>query len=431
MKIIKSKAISPFGGINFVLEALNQQKIGKLLNKYLPKLAPQSKYTWQDIIYTYWSIIFCGGDCAEDIAFNLKDNFINNPYLKISSPDTILNRLKMLSEPSIFYKKNRSSVFNEFSINMKLNRINLKILKQLSLLQNKASVLDYDNTFVYTRKADAKRTYTKNNGYCPGVGIVGDTIVYVENRNGNCAPHTLQGETIERMFELLKSENIKIDSFRADAASYEFKTITTVDKYVSKLYIKASMNSAICEAIKSITNWQEINNNGRKILRGSTIFTPFKNTARKQKKQHLIKEYRLVVSKEKRIDGQVNLFTNEAYNYSPILTSDYEMSDDDIVFFYNARGKQEREFDVLKNDFIWNKLPFSKLEQNTVFFIITAICRNIYSYIIQAFSKRTKKLSNHYRLKKFIFRFICIPAKWVKSARTLKLRIYGPLSFKT
>jgi hypothetical protein len=37
------------------------------------------------------------------------------------------------------------------------------------------------------------------------------------------------------------------------------------------------------------------------------------------------------------------------------------------VFFYNARGGEEKEFDVVKNDFGWNKMPFSKMEQNAVF----------------------------------------------------------------
>jgi transposase len=63
------------------------------------------------------------------------------------------------------------------------------------------------------------------------------------------------------------------------------------------------------------------------------------------------------------------------------------MSNDQVVNFYNQRGAIEREFDVLKNDFSWNKMPFSHIEQNTVFLIITAICRNLYEFIINSFSK--------------------------------------------
>lgn len=167
------------------------------------------------------------------------------------------------------------------------------------------------------------------------------------------------------------------------------------------------------------------------MLRGSTIFTPFVRTAKRAKQLELLRKYKLVVTKEPRRDGQLNIFTGEACVYSHIITNDFDKTDNEIVIFYNQRGKQEREFDILKNDFAWNKMPFSKLEQNTVYLILTALCKNIYNYIITEFSKRFKTLSPHFRIKKFIFRFICIPAKWIRTGRVNKLRLYGSVAYKT
>lgn len=48
------------------------------------------------------------------------------------------------------------------------------------------------------------------------------------------------------------------------------------------------------------------------------------------------------------------------------MTNDWESTPDEIVFYYNKRGAIEREFEVLKYDFGWQKLPFSTLEQNQV-----------------------------------------------------------------
>jgi hypothetical protein len=107
-------------------------------------------------------------------------------------------------------------------------------------------------------------------------------------------------------------------------------------------------------------------------------FTPFASSARKLKQVEKLKEYRLVVTKEKRRDGQVNLFTSEAYFYSSIITNDKEKLIDEIVFFYNKRYAIEREFEGLKYDFGWNKLPFSKLAQNNTYLIIMGMCKNIY-----------------------------------------------------
>jgi hypothetical protein len=73
MKIANSSTVTSFGGLNFVIKEAINLKINKLINSNLPTMAIQSKYTWFDIIMSYWSVFFCGGDCAEDLAINLKD----------------------------------------------------------------------------------------------------------------------------------------------------------------------------------------------------------------------------------------------------------------------------------------------------------------------------------------------------------------------
>lgn len=428
MKILNSSAVSSFGGLNFVLKEFEDLSIGSLLNDSLPILPRQSKYSWKDIFYSYWSILFCGGDCAEDISINLNKS-LNTPYINCPSPDRLLNRLKELAEPKMTIKKNRSLAINEISNNKSLSTLNLKLIKKLGLLKTKSLVLDYDNTIIFTDKSDTKMTYKKNKGYFPGVGIIGSSIVYIENRNGNCAPHSMQDDTIDRMMQLLLEENIQVKTFRADSASYQFSTITTARKYFEKIFVRAKINASTNKAITTINNWKEID--GEQKQQGSIVFIPFSDAARRAKKEELLEEYRLIVTKEKRRDGQVNLFTGECYEYKAVMTNDFEMTDDEVIQFYNQRGKQEREFDILKNEFAWNKLPFSKLEQNTVFLYATAICRNIYQHIIHKFSMVYRHLANHFRLKKFIFRFICIPAKWVTNGRQLKLRVYGEIGYKT
>jgi len=77
--------------------------------------------------------------------------------------------------------------------------------------------LDYDDTYIFNNKKDSTNTYLKQYGYCPGVGIIGNNIVYVENRNGNSHAGILQDKTISRLFDLLNEHNVKIESFRADS----------------------------------------------------------------------------------------------------------------------------------------------------------------------------------------------------------------------
>src|SRR5690606_22048981 len=236
---------------------------------------------------------------------------------------------------------------------------------------------------------------------------------------------------IYRMFTLLKEQQIKIDSFRADGASYQFEIVDLVSQNADKFYLRACMSGALAKTISDIDNWEKVDLGNETGFRGEIEFTPFIRTLKRAKQLDRLKTYRLVVTKIERDDKQINMFTNEAYLYSAVLTNDYEKTKNEVAQFYNQRGAIEREFDVLKNDFGWNHLPFSKLEQNTVFLIFTAMCRNLYHYIITLFSKKFKHLKSNFRIKKFIFRFITIPAKWVRASRQYKLKIYGNIHFKT
>jgi len=432
MKVLNSLPVSSFGGLNFVIKEAIDLKINSLLIRNLPSMPKQTKYNWFDIIMSYWSVFFCGGDCAEDLAINLKDGFQNNPFINIPSPDRVLERIKSLSDTSQIYTTKRGKSEHQFSLADGLNRLNIKMLSLLPGFKKDNVVLDYDNTLIFTEKADARLTYKKENGYCPGVGMIGKHIVYVENRNGNSSAQVLQHETIVRMASLLQEVGVTIDVIRADSASYTYEIIKSMEKNANRIFIKARMTDTLERAISNIEEWKEIKTGNGVLLRGSTFFTPFaRHTRGNNVKTNSLKQYRVVVTKEARRDGQINIFTGEACNYSPIMTNDFDMTDDKVVYFYNARGAQEREFDVLKNDFGWDKMPFSKLEQNTVFLLIMAMCRNLYAHIIEKFSKMVKFLSPNFRIKKFIFRFVCVPGKWVCSGRIKKLRMYPKLSFKT
>ncbi len=431
MKILKSSHISPFGGLNFVLHEFNRLKIDTILSGNLPKLAKQSKYSWKDILYSFWSVYFCGGDCIEDLGGNFHHHLKNNRFVKVPSPDRVLDRFKELALPKDLFTVPRGISLHQFSLNHTLNLLNIKVLKTTGLSENQEHILDYDNTLIFTNKADSTKSYKAKNGYCPGVGIIGNRIVYLENRNGNSDPKTLQYQTLTRMFSLLKEHQIKIGAFRADGASYQVDVVELVSQHVNRFYLRACMSDALARAIANIDNWEKVDLGTETGLRGEIEFTPFVRTLKRNKQLDRLKTYRLVVTKVERDDKQINLFTNEAYLYSAVLTNDYQKTNDQIAAFYNQRGAIEREFDVLKNDFGWKNMPFSKLEQNTVFLLFTAICRNLYHYIITQFSKKFKNLKPNFRIKKFIFRFITIPAKWIRNSRQDKLKIYGNIHFKT
>lgn len=431
VKIIKSAPISAFGGANFVFEYLDKMDIGQLCNQTLPPMANQSKYSWKDIFYSLKSVYLCGGDCIEDLQDHLSPHFINNPYVKMSSPDTVLRRLAQLTEPARTCKTQRGIVTHPYCTNSKLEGLNIDILKKIGAFKSDTLTIDYDNTIVFNEKQDSRMTYKRDYGYQPGVCTINqEHILYIENRNGNSDAKSFQADTLKRVFDLLDSKKIKkIHNFRADAASYQYDVISLLQNKVDNFYI-GCRNSYIEKYFSKVPNWEQIQDQDGSHEVGSIEIVPFKKQAESNKQE--ARTYRLVVKRKPKKDGQVDIFTQDAYEYRAILTNDFNQDTKTVAAFYNQRGNMERQFDILKNDFGWNNMPFSTFDKNLVFLYFTAIFRNLYNKVIQYFSQRNYRfLKPYYRIKKFIFRFIVLPSKWIQQGRQLKLRIYSSIDYRT
>ena len=120
------------------------------------------------------------------------------------------------------------------------------------------------------------------------------------------------------------------------------------------------------------------------------------------------KAYRLVIQRQKRFDGVLDLWEGE-YTYRCILTNDYESSVREIVEFYNLRGGKERIFDDMNNGLGWNRLPKSFMGENTVFLLLTALIRNFYRFIMERLDMTKFGLKVTSRIKAFVFKFISVP----------------------
>ena len=96
-----------------------------------------------------------------------------------------------------------------------------------------------------------------------------------------------------------------------------------------------------------------------------------------------------------------------------------------VSLYDNDRGDGERLFDEMNNDFLWKKMPFSFLHENTVFLVMMAICRNLYHFLTDFISKKLNFIKPTFRLKKFIFRFMVVPSKWINRGRQQILKLFS------
>ena len=421
MKIQKyTTTTSPFSGISFVNYFFNEVGLSQLIDNELGIRVKYAGFSYSDIIRNLTNVFLRGGDVIEDISTHLGSHLKELPNNNVPSPDTILRGLKELTTPNTIVKSSTGLSYN-FNINKKLNLLNIKSLLLTKQLEaNKSYDFDYDNQITANKKYDAKRTYKQTKGYFPGVATIGDGIVYIENRDGNANVKLNQAETLKNAYGLLKSQNIHINRSRMDAGSYAKGIIEVVAKNSKLFYIRANKSDTVFEQVQQITNWEEVKINYKLYQVASIEFKQFMED----------KNYRLVIMREKTANNQIDAFTQDTFAYRTILTNDWDNTEKDIIEYYNQRGTTEKIFDVMNNDFGWKRMPFSFLNENNTFMIITAMIKNFYNYFVTLVSKVFKNISPTTRLKRFVFRFVSLAGKWVYQGRRWILKLYTKRNYE-
>jgi hypothetical protein len=409
-----SKNITPFGGVFFVNEAFNSSGLCNLVDRELGIRISTKGYSYSNLIRNFFNLRLSGGECAEDIQQHFRPTLEQIPGNTVASADTLLRCFNELAVDNTTVVSTSDKEYR-FNINEKLNNLNIKSLIQTKQLQ-KGNVydFDYDNQIIAHEKFDAKKTYKMNTGYFPGIATIGDKIVYIENRDGNANVKTAQEKTLERCYMLLNKNKLYVNRSRMDAGSYSEKIIKVVAQYSQLFYIRANKCESLTKEIRQITDWQTVEINFKKYQLASIPFTNFLAE----------QNYRLVIMREKTGDPQLDLFEGEKFNYRCILTNDHLSTEKEVIEFYNQRGASEKTFDIQNNDFGWNHLPTSDMNSNTSYLILTAMLKNFYNYLVRKVSEVFNDILPSSRLKRFIFRFISVPGRYVYRSRQWTLQLY-------
>jgi len=409
---IKSEKLSPFGGIFSIME-LFDSNLSSVIDSTLGMRCRLYGYQYSEIIRSLMSVYFCGGSCIEDVTTHLMYHLSLHPTLRTCSADTILRAIKELTQDNISYTSDTGKTY-DFNTADKLNTLLLNcLLSTGQLKEGEGYDVDFDHQFIEAEKFDAKPTYKKFLGYRPGVAVIGDMIVGIENSDGNTNVRFHQKDTLRRFFERIEQKGLTVNRFRADCGSCSEEIVEEVGKHCMTFYIRANRCGSLYDDIFALRGWKREELGGIEFELNSILVEKWKGRA-----------YRLVIQRQKRIDGEIDLWEGE-YTYRCILTNDYESSEKEIVEFYNLRGGKERIFDEMNNGFGWNRLPKSFMGENTVFLLLTALIRNFYKFIMARLDVKRFGLKATSRIKAFVFKFISVPAKWGRTSRQYVLNIYS------
>lgn len=197
---IKSEKLSPFGGIFSIMEQFDSN-LSSVIDSTLGMRCRLYGYQYSEIIRSLMSVYFCGGSCIEDVTTHLMYHLSLHPTLRTCSADTILRAIKELTQDNISYTSDTGKTY-DFNTADKLNTLLLNcLLSTGQLKEGEGYDVDFDHQFIEAEKYDAKPTYKKFLGYRPGVAVIGDLIVGIENSDGNTNVCFHQMGTLKRFFE--------------------------------------------------------------------------------------------------------------------------------------------------------------------------------------------------------------------------------------
>jgi Transposase DDE domain group 1 len=238
-KVSKSpKNITAFGGLNFIFKAINNFDLPTFLDKEIGYRNIRAKFSYSDIVLSLFGNALCNGSYISDLEI-FKSKFQNQFFSNIPSPDTIEYACQELKTQTII-EKTITDVEHEINYNSKLNKTLIALCVKTNQLVsgNNNYILDFDNVVIENDKQDAKKSYKNTKGYHPNFAFIGRLPVHIENHNGNTPAKYQQKQTLERCFKNLKNNNINIEHFRADSASYQKEVIELVEKNSTNFYIR-------------------------------------------------------------------------------------------------------------------------------------------------------------------------------------------------
>ena len=191
---IKSEKLTPFGGIFSIMEQFDAL-LAQTIDSTLGLRCTLFGYQYSEILRSLMCVYLCGGSCVEDISTHLMKHLSLHPTLRTCSADTILRAIGELTCKNITYKSASGKSY-DFNTADKMNCLLIKALLATGQLKSGQEYdFDFDHQFIETEKYDAKPTYKKFLGYSPGVAVINDMIVGIENRDGNTNVRFNQRET--------------------------------------------------------------------------------------------------------------------------------------------------------------------------------------------------------------------------------------------
>ena len=408
LKVEKSKdlVMTSFAGLPLLTELAHHIGLIAALDELPGLWKRQGTYTSSDYILGLALTLASGGEGLDDT--------------RVLAGDKGLSQMALPGIPA-------ANSFGEF-----LRRFTKRTLQRLGdivsrqaacgLKPGQTITLDIDSSVIASDKKDAKRTYKGIDGYNPLLAWIDELDVFMGGafREGNASPQSHIASLLRYCHRRMPAD-IKV-RLRSDSAGYQIKVMQTCTRYGYEFAIRADLDAAVRATIERIPDhaWQLVVRGNDSFLLAETVHAPG-NAGRRD--QPSLPAYRLVVIRR---TGQLDLF-RDPIEYYPIITDlPASMSAEQVVDFYNGRGRMEKAIGEAKNGFALHWLPCGEFLANAAYFQTALLAYNLArTFKRVALPEGWQNLS----IKSLRFRLLCHAGVIVRHARQLILRLSDAFPF--
>lgn len=401
-KVEKSKRVSTtsFAGLPLLTELAHHTGLVKALDRLPGLWKRRGTYSTSEYILGLALTLTAGGEGLDDTRVLVGDE-----------------GLAQLALPGIPAANSLGEFLRRFS-NRSLLRLSEIVTRQAvaCIKPGQTVTLDIDSTVIESDKKDAKRTYKGVDGYNPLLAWIDELDVFMGGvfREGSASPQS-HLVSLLRYCRRRLPRDVRL-RVRSDSAGYQLKVMEECERHANEFAIRADLDPAVRAAIETIPQkaWQLVVRGNDTFLLAETVHAPGAGGSRDKAK---LPAFRLVVVRR---TGQLDLF-RDPIEYYPIITNlPASWSAEQVLDFYNGRGRMEKAIGEAKNGFALHWLPCGDLFANAAYFQTALLAYNLARMLrLVALPQSWQSFS----IKNLRFRLLCHAGVIVRHARRLILRL--------
>ena len=392
---LQNRKITSRAGLLVPATLLERLGLGAMVDRLMPAPGSNRGYQPSRVFHTFMLMLHEGAKRWDDVRHLRKDQGLKKllgfPSFPCSS--TLGNWLRSVGKHRV-------------SRNV-LPEINRRLL-QVSLDDRTRVTVDIDASAIHAHKKTTKRTCKGRRGFLPMFGHIAQTgqVLYAELRRGNVPPAARNLEFFKRCIEALP-EGVRVNRFRADAATYQAHIINFCRTLNIRFAIRAKMSKNVRELIAGIpeSDWQPVVYEHGQIseteflartlhamdktpeafclvVQKPKVAKPSKSNDPDTPPQPEQMEIEMQEQSLNPVDGESAL--KDGYIYRAIATDlDLEgFSNQEMVWWYNQRADaSENRIKELRSDFSGAQLPGGTFRANAVYLYLNVIAYNLLALV--------------------------------------------------